>query len=217
MRILIICILSLVFTTTEAQITENAKSMSAGMKNALVLELPGVNDAFVEKLWKKYIKALGGKTKKNRSEWFTDNALLASVGGSNTIDIYMSPEELGPDINMNVWFDLGGAYLNSEEHPNRYVEAEKYLMRFALFMAKEKTQLELESQEKTMGKTESMLKRLERDNERYHRDIEVAKEKIRSSEGNIETNLVEQEETRKLIEAQLAAIEKVRAKLAALN
>jgi len=217
MRTVIICFLFLAFGTANAQITEGSKSMSQGMKNALVLELPGVEDAFVEKLWKKYIKPSGGKTKKNRSEWFTDDASLASVGGSNTVDIYMSPEELGPDINMNVWFDLGGAFLNSEEHPNRYVEAEKYLMRFALFMAKEKTQLELESQEKTMGKTENLLKRLERDNERYHRDIEVAKEKIRLSESNIETNLVEQEETRKLIEAQLVAIEKIRAKLQALN
>ena len=217
MRMLIICILSLVITSLNAQITENAKSMSAGMKNALVLELPSVEDAFVEKLWKKYIKTLDGKTKKNRSEWCTDDASLASIGGSNTIDIYMSAEELGPDINMNVWFDLGGAYLNSEDHPNRYVEAEKFLMRFALFMAKEKTTLELDSQEKNMGKTESLLKRLERDNERYHRDIEVAKEKIRLSEANIEKNLVEQEETRKLIEAQLTTLEKIRAKLAALN
>ncbi len=217
MRVLLICVFTLALTSIQAQITEDQKSMSAGMNNALVLELPGVDDAFVEKLWKKYIKPLNAKTKKNRSEWFTDDASLASVGGSNTIDIYMSAEELGPDINLNVWFDLGGAYLNSDEHPNRYVEAEKYLMRFALFMAKEKTTLELESQEKTLGKTESLLKRLERDNERYHRDIEVAKEKIRLSESNIETNLVEQEETRKLIEAQLTAIEKIRAKLAALN
>ncbi len=200
-----------------AQIQEVPKSMSLGVNNALVLDLPGVRESFVEKLWKKYIKPVGGKTKRNRSEWFTDDGKLAGIGGSNTIDVYMSIEELGPDLAMIVWFDLGGAFLNSEEHENRYVEAEKYLMRFALFVAKEKTQLQLEEKEKEMSKLESLIKRLERDNERYHRDIEVAKEKIRLSEANIETNVVEQEETRKLMELQLQTIEKVRSKLAALN
>ena len=217
MRVAIMVLLSVFFFETQAQITESPKSMSAGMNNALILELPGVDDSFVEKLWKKYIKPIGGKTRRSKSEWFTDDAKLAGVGGSNTLDMYMSPEEIGADINMNVWFDLGGAYLNSEEHPNRYIEAEKYLMRFALFVAKEKTLLDLESQEKDMTRLENLLKRLERDNERYHRDIEIAKEKIRLSESNIETNIVEQEETRKLIELQLEAIERVREKLAALN
>lgn len=200
-----------------AQISENPKSMSLGMKNAIVLELPGTSESFVEKLWKKYIKPNGGKTKSSRSEWFTDDAKLAGVGGANTIDIYMIVEELGPDINLNVWFDLGGAFLNSVDHPNRYLEAEKFLMRFALFVAQEKTQLELESQEKELSKLESLMKRLERDNERYHRDIEIAKEKIRLSEANIETNVVEQEETRKLLDLQLETIENVRKKLSALN
>ncbi|NNE28664.1 MAG: hypothetical protein HKN16_03460, partial [Saprospiraceae bacterium] len=103
------------------------------------------------------------------------------------------------------------------QHPDAYVEGEKFLMRFALFVAKEKTELELNNEEKEMKRLETLLKRLERDNERYHREIDLAKEKIRQNESNIETNLIEQEETRKLVELQIAQIEKVRARLAELN
>jgi len=131
--------------------------------------------------------------------------------------MYMQAESSGPDANLAVWFDLGGVYLNSDDHPNRFLEAEKFIMRFAIFVAKEKTKVELANQEKEMKRLESLLKRLEQNNERYHRDIEVAKEKIRTSESNIETNLVEQSEAKKLIELQLETLRQVREKLAGLN
>jgi len=200
-----------------AQITEEGRAMSKGFENSVVLEMPDVDSDFGEKLWKKYIKPFGGKTKKIKSEWFTDESKIAGIGGANTVDMYMKTNESGGNVEFAVWFDLGGAYLSSQEHPDAYVEAEKFLMRFALFVAKEKTSVELNNEEKEMRKLENMLKRLERDNERYHREIELAKEKILQNEGNIETNVVEQEEARKLIELQLELVEKIRLRLSELN
>lgn len=200
-----------------AQITEGGKSMSQGYENSLTLEMPNIDAGFGDKLWKKYIKGFGGKTKKSKSEWFTDDTQISGIGGANTIDIFMQSNESGEDLELAVWFDLGGAYLNSSEHPDAYLEAEKFLMRFALFVAREKTNVELDTENKAMSKLESLLKRLERDNERYHREIELAKEKIRQNESNIETNIVEQEETRKLIELQIQQLEKIKQRLAELN
>lgn len=200
-----------------SQITEEGRAMSLGFENSVILEMPEVEDDLGEKLWKKYIKPFGGKTKKSKQEWFTDETKIAGIGGANTVDMYMRTQESGGNLEFAVWFDLGGAFLNSQEHPDAYVEAEKFLMRFALFVAKEKTTIELDNEEKAMRKLETMLKRLERDNERYHREIELAKEKILQNEGNIETNVVEQEEARKLIELQLEQIEKIRLRLKDLN
>lgn len=212
--ILIICLV--MSQLAIAQITEDGRTMSTGLNNALILDMPGIETSFGDKLWKAYIKAYG-KTKRSRSEWFTDDAKIAGISGSSSVDIYMSSGDSGQDTEMAVWFDLGDGFLNSEEHPDQFLEAEKFLMRFALYVAKEKTEVELNGEEKEMRRLESLLKRLERDNERYHREIEVAKEKIRQNEANIETNVVEQEEARKLIELQIAQLEKVKARLAELN
>ena len=67
-----------IFTITfsVAQITESEQSMSQGVKNAFVLEIPNTTSKIVEKTWKKFSKDFKGKPKKDRSsgEFFIDNA-----------------------------------------------------------------------------------------------------------------------------------------------
>ena len=204
---------------SNAQIDEESKSMSLGVRNSLVLNLPNSKADFVDKLWKKYIKTYGGKTKKARggNEIFTDDAEIVALGGANTIDIYARSEDQGNGVNLVMWVDLGGAFLASETHPDRFTEGEKFLMRFALFVAKENTTLELEEEEKQFKRLETGLKRLERDNERYHREIEQAKEAIRKAEANIETNIQEQDQANQQIEVQQGIIEEVKKRLKELD
>ena len=64
---------------------------------------------------------------------------------------------------------------------------------------------------------ESSLKRLVRENERYHREIEQAKEAIRRAEANIETNLLEQEQTNQQIETQVNVVDGVKKRLEDLD
>lgn len=204
---------------TSGQISEEVKSMSAGLNPALVLEIPNSDANFVAKLWKKYIKPYGGKTKKTgrNGQWFTDDADIVAIGGSNSIDIYASSNGAGDAVYLSMWIDLGGAYLSSDTHPEQYTEGEKFLMRFALFVAKENTKLELEKEEQNLKKLGTALKRLERDNERYHREIELAKERIRKAEANIDANVIEQDNTRSAIELQQEVIGEVKKRLADLN
>ena len=120
--------------------------MSLGVRNALVLDIPDTEANFVEKLWKKYVKTYGGKTKKVRSsdEIFTDDADVVALGGANSVDLYALVEELGNGSSLSMWVDLGGAFLASDTHSDRYVEGEKYMIRLALFAAKDNTPIELE-------------------------------------------------------------------------
>ncbi len=216
---LIMALNLLIFSGINAQISEESRSMSLGVRNALVLDIPDTEVNFVEKLWKKYVKTYGGKTKKVRSsnEIFTDNADVVALGGANSVDLYARVEEEGSGSSLAMWVDLGGAFLTSDTHSDRYIEGEKFLMRFALFVAKENTRIELEEEKTQLKKLESSLKRLVRENERYHREIEQAKEAIRRAEANIETNLLEQEQSNQQIETQLGVVEDVKRRLEELD
>ena len=180
-QILLSCI-ALIFSISLClgQIEEGSKSMSQGVYNALTLELPNVSEKTVEKMWKKYIKEYDGKTKKIRKkdEYFTDDAEIVAIGGSNTVDVYARIAESGDDVYLTAWFDLGGSYLSSAAHPEQYTEAEKILMRFAITVAQKLTQDELDDELKKLKKLEDSLKKLKRSNDNYHRDIEQAKERI---------------------------------------
>ncbi|MCH2081861.1 MAG: hypothetical protein MK226_05685 [Saprospiraceae bacterium] len=199
-----------------AQIRESQRKMNQGSNNALVLSLPDVEERFIKKLWQDYMDDFYDvKTKKVRKakEYLSDNAEIIAIGGNTPIDIYAYFEGDQEDLELTVWFDLGGAYLSSTDHPNRYKEAEKMLMRFALEVAKESTKVELEDQEDLLKDLEKDLAKLKKDNNRYYKAIENAKKKIAEAEENIEQNEKDQLATQTKIEGQLKAVEAVRKKL----
>ena len=98
-------------------VREGDKLMSQGSKNALTLDMPKTTAKLAEKLWKDYAKQFKGDTKKDKKseEWFTDNAMIASIGGANTIDMYAKFAESGDVTTMSLWVDLGGAYVGSKD------------------------------------------------------------------------------------------------------
>ena len=198
-----------------AQISENDRMMSLGSRNAVILDLPDTDRKFVEKCWKEHMKGFDGKTRKNKKakEWLSDNCKVVEIGGSQPVDIYAKVEEEGDDTELVMWVDYGDEFLSSTDHPGEYAETEKFLMRFALYVAKEKTQLELSSEEKKLKSIKQDLKKLKRDNDRYRRDIENAKERIRKAEANIEKNEVDQEKKGKEIDLQEEVIEEVKRRL----
>jgi gas vesicle protein len=206
--------------TAKSQVSEESRKMSQGVHPALVMTLPDIDHKDAEDVWEDYIEDFYDcKTKRNRrsDEYFSDNAEIVAIAGSNTVDIYASIEESGDtNTEIAVWFDLGGAYLNSREHPNRFAEAEKLMLRFALEAARSKTNKELEDQEDKLKDLQKDLKRLERANKRYHNDIEEAKKRIKDAEENIEENEKEQVDMKALIEAQLKAIELIKKRLSDL-
>lgn len=201
--------------SAQAQISEQSRSMSAGSQNAMVITLPGTTDKFVEKQWKDFMKKYDGKVKSGdgKNMTFTDDTKIPDVGGANTVDVYAQINEKGDDVEFVMWVDLGGAYLSSQQHQDRYTGAEKFLMRFALEVATEQTKEEMEGEEKKLNDLEKDLERLERDNERYHKEIKDAEERIEKAKADIEQNLRDQEETQRLIKEQEKLVEMVQKKL----
>ena len=159
------------------------------------------------------MRVLFGKIKR-KSEFLTEGATIAAVNGVDPVNLYSTFDESGDDVVLTVWFDLGGAsFLNSAEHPDQFAGAQQLLNKYAIELNKASIKKQVSEEKNKLKKLESDYKKLNRDHKRYVREIEQAKEKIKKAEANIETNLIEQEEKEKQIEAQKTVIEIVKKKL----
>lgn len=202
--------------TLQAQVKEESKKMSLGTRNALVIEIPGVDDKLAETVWKNYTKDFyDSKTKwdRKRNEWVTADADIVALGMGNKISLYATIDEKGDDVEFCLWVDLGNSFVTKSGTPERYKEAEKLVLRYALELAQEKIKRDIREEEKNLEKLESDLKKLVSAQERYEREIEKARETIKQAEEDIVSNKKEQEDAAKLIKDQQELIEKIRKKL----
>lgn len=210
-------ILLFAITVTQAQIIEEERSMSEGANNSLSIEIPDADIKTARTVWRNFVKknTKNTKVKKVRKTdlLFCDNAEISAIGGANTVDIYLRLAQTGENTTATLWFDLGGAYLNSAQHGDKYTEGEKFLMRYALAVARATTQQELKNEEKKGKKLNKELSSLKKKNESYHKAIENAKATITKMESNIEQNVQDQEATTKAIEEQTQVIDNVKKRL----
>ncbi len=200
-------------------IEEGIQLMSQGSYNSLSMELPKTGQKDVQKAWEKFAsKTLKGKTKydKKSGEIFTDNAKYKSLS-NNDFDVYARVVASGTSSIITVWYDLGGAFLHSEQHPAEFKVVEKQLYEFALIVARDMLEDEIKAEEKAMKKLESDLKKLGKEKEGYEQDIEKAKETIIAREKDIDQNFVEQGVKQDEIGAQKNTIEALKDKLSDLN
>ena len=144
-------------------ISESERSMSQGTKSSLAVNLPKTSAKFAEKIWKDFIKQYKGDYKKIKKsdEYFLDNAMIAGIGGSNTVDMYMKFSESPDNTAATLWIDLGGAYVNSKDFKDKYEEAEKLMLNYALTVTREQTKEQLDEQQKSLKKLESEQKSLD--------------------------------------------------------
>ncbi len=202
-----------------SMVSEAERSMSLGSKSSLSVNLPKVKSDVAEKVWKDFIKQYKGSYKRNKKtdEYFLDNATVGTIGGANTVDMYMKFAESADVTTATLWIDLGGTYVNSKDFKDKYDEAEKLMMVYALNVTREQTKETLKTQEKEQKNLESDLQKLERKNKNLHEDIETWKKKIAQAEEEIKTNIKQQEEAKVKIETQKKVVDEVRKKLETLN
>ena len=133
--------------------------------------------------------------------------------GVGKVNMYSHLSGSKNSTSLTVWVDLGDEFVNSYSNSEQYTEVEKMMMRYALEVTREKIRIELAAEEKRLSRLNKGLKKLERANDNYHREIRVAEERIKRAEQNIIENEVTQEETRSSIEMQKAAVEAVKKRL----
>lgn len=206
-------LLTFLTTLTFAQVTESQKFMSQGTYNALTIQLPEGSEKDAPKEWVKFIKKYG-KAKKDRKtdEYFVDDAKIVGIS-NNSVDIYTKFE----GSTMTVWFDLGGAYLSSSEHPDGYAMGEQVLMDFGLELKVLMVEEEIASEEKNLKKMEGDLEKLEKEKTTHEKNIEDWKAKIAQAEADIEQNIKDQEAKTAEIEQQKTIIDMIKGRLAELK
>ncbi len=222
MKSILICFFSLLlfsqaaFSQFSIAVEEGEMNMSQGTNNALYMNLTKVNQKDLEKAWTKYMKDFkGGKTKRNKKtkEIFSDNMALKKLS-SNTIDVYAKSTSKGDDaIQLAVWFDMGGAYLNSKMHAEAYAEAEKMLQDFALSVSKAMVEEILDNEKKKLSKLQGDLKDLGKQKKGYEDDIAKCEKKIEEAKQKIEQNGKDQGAKESEIKAQEEVVKKVKDKL----
>lgn len=214
--ILSICLVFVTAQFLSAQLYEKAVPMSEGSNNALTLTLPRISVKDAEKVWQQYMDDFyDSKAKWNRKtkEWVIEDADIVALGRGKTIDMFTTFDESGDGVKVNLWVDLDGDFLTSREYPDRYTDAEKLMMRYALEVAKASVQEELDHEERELKKLETDMRKLKNANDRYHRDIERAKEAIKKAEEDIVKNVRDQEDMLKKLELQQELIDQIRKKL----
>jgi len=198
----------------ELELQETERSMSQGLNPASIFVLENCKRKDVEKTWSKFMKQYGKKTKKVKKsdDYLTDNASISGMS-SNTIDVYAAFDQKGSDVEVAVWFDLGGAYLTSMTHADRFASAEMMLNKFANRIAKEGVEDELGMQEKMLKGLNSDLKSLQKKKNSLESDIEKYEKKIEEAKADIEQNLSDQESKTEAIKTQEEVVEEVKKRL----
>lgn len=170
---------------TPLAITETRTPMSRGTQPALVVTIPGAQIKDVNAAWKNELKGYKAKVKEEKNEIFADNALVKAIG-DNTIDLYTRLTETKEGVLMQLFVDLGGAFMASNTHPEQYKAAENIVYQFAVAQTKVAIGQQVVIAQKTLEKLQKDQKKLEGDGKALEREIEKDREQIKGLEAQIQ-------------------------------
>ena len=209
-----VAISSLQFFAQDIKVRESNESFSNGGHNALSITLYVTDANMVEKEWKSKMKDFGyDKSSEKSNEYFFDNVVMKELG-NNTMDVFSKVTEQKGEksVTLTAAFDLGGAYLSSSEHKDKFEYVKKMMHDFAVKITKE----ELDDQIKAAGKVLSTIQGkqadLEKDNKGLADDITNYNQKIKKANEQIEQNKKDIETKKGEVAAQQKVVEGIKAK-----
>jgi hypothetical protein len=200
------------------KVKESSENIGGGSHNALTVTLYGISPSDAEDAFRSFMKTYDGKRGSKDGGIFIDHAMIKEMG-NNTIDIYGKAQgkKGDPEITFVVAFDLGGAFLNSNEHKDQYRVAEKIVKDFAVKATKDAIESQLKDAQKIQSRLEDDQKSLEKDNKNLNEDIENYKSKIKKAEDDIVKNKADQDKKKAEIEAQKKVVGDIDKKLKAVE
>lgn len=186
-------------------VNEAVVAIDGKSRNSLSIIIKDATVDDVKKAWKKQLKDLKGKVS-DKTIIFADDCQLKSMG-DNTFDVYSVIEDLGENgIKVSAAFDLGGAYLSTADHPDKYPAAEQLMRNFSVAQAKEVVKSEIAASEKILKGFEKEFSGLEKDKSKLEKDIADYEKKIEEAKAAIEKNLADQANKKTEIEGLKATI-----------
>ncbi len=207
----------LISVASFSQIKMSEKNVNIdGSKDGFFIEIPYGTSKQVDKALKKELKKWKGNFKGGKT-YFIDDCKNKKMG-DNTFDVYAVCEE-NPDGggNVSVAVDLGGAFLNSNAHSDQFKLMESILYDFAVDIAKDVIQEEVELEKGLLKDKEKELSTLEKEQEKWEKEIEDMKKKIEENEKSIEEGKKSQETKKEEIKTQTTVVAEVEKKKEAVK
>ncbi len=200
-----------VFAQNSVTVTEENNNFSVGSKNSIVVNIPYGNMDVVEKELKSELKDWDGKYNSSKGEYTSMQAKL-KVMGDKPFDVYAIIITSGDVIKVAFAIDLGGAYMNSNQHSQQFNEMREVLRKFALETAKECVGEELKAENKKLESFEKDQKDLEKEKENLLNSIDDYRKKISEAEKKIEENMTNQSNKKTEISTQAQKVKEIEKK-----
>lgn len=190
---------------------EVLKSMSKGNQPGIEIIIPHISEDNLEDAIKKVTKKFKGDSEKVKrtNETYIDDALIKEIS-ENTIDIHQIIEKEGTGLKYTVFFNLGGAFLDSKMNAQKFAFAEDIVNKIALKASEIRIDDILKEEQDKLEDIEDDQKDLVKDKEKASKDIEEARDLISKREKEIQENIklqasktIELEKQRKKIDGIL--------------
>lgn len=186
-------------------VTEGSEVVNETTQNALKVVIYEATKKDVDKAFKSELKSNKAKVTAKK-EIFGDDASFKFLG-ENTVDVYAKTVETKDNsTELIVSVDLGGAYLSSADHKEKFDAFKGFLYGFAVTTTKEALAGQVKDAEKVLKGKEKEKEDLIKTNEDLHKSIEDYKAKIEQAEKDIEKNIEDQANKDKEIEDQTGVI-----------
>lgn len=196
-------------------ITETRTPMSRGTQPALMVTIPKAQLKAVDAAWKDLLKDYKAKLKVDKGEIFADNAAIKAIG-DNTVDVYSRLTETKEGVLVQVFIDLGGAFMSAATHPEQYKAAENIVYQFAVEQTRVAVGVEIAAAQKILEKMQKEQKKLESDEKDLSREIDKDRQQIKGLEEQIQDTQKLIEENKKAQSAGQVQLDQQKAALDAL-
>ena len=213
--ILTITALNFSFAQDKVQVSESNETFSTGSVNSFSVIVHGGDLDVVTKAWKKQLKDIKGSVKAKK-EIFADDCRIKKMS-DNVFDVYSRIEPAEGGVKIIAAYDLGGAYLSSNEHSVMLPYVKDMMYKFAVAETKEAVGAVIKDEEKKLKDLNGEKEDIEKSTEDLKKDIDEYKRKIEEAEKNIKENEGKVSAKSEEIKAQEGVIQKLEAKQKAVK
>lgn len=197
-------------------VEEGTEKMSQGYNPGLKVFIPDAQKKDVDRDFVRYMKEFNAKGKQNKNEYFFDDASIRQFG-NDPVDVYSVITQKNDGVQLEVFFDLGGRYLNSKDDGEKFEIAQRMIHGFAKQEAKYAVQNQianaLKLQQGKMRESDEITKQ----DSSLRRKIRSCQLIIKESEEAIKENEKRQEAKHKEIKEQQKVLDALKEKEAGIE
>ncbi|NPA34133.1 MAG: hypothetical protein GXO48_04285 [Chlorobi bacterium] len=194
------------------QIKEGTYSMSKGTQPGFEIVLPGVDEKVAREEIKKWMNQFKGKTGTKKGEIYSDNAIIPEIS-DHPVDIYAVVKKTKDGSVVYVFFDLGGAFLNPNDHKDKFNIAKRMLDKLGKNLVRADLEAKIKEVEKDIKNAEKELNALKKQQEKLENKIKECEKTIKESKEELKETTKQQEEVTKQLQRKQQHLKELQEKL----